>query len=313
MAGQILGVQMGYSLATLFDPQTQADTPVLAEFHRLAALLIFLQLDVHHWLLRALVRSFAYLPAGAAPATFAAATGLLHAAGGIFCRRADCRARPGGHAGGGCGVGISGKSFAAAAGAFHRAGGQEPAGSGRADRGRGVLAAHVFAAFRRVDRARRTAAALGSVKIELVETAARNWLAERIHGRAEQNRETHTAAAAKSARAGTGRAQPRSGGRSRNHDGGDVAGLAVAGVCRATGAACLRQQLDSAATHPEQLLPVWRNDLGIFRGVALAAGLSWLVATVGGVAQGGLVFAPAALAPNLNRLSPASRWGSCFR
>jgi flagellar biosynthetic protein FliR len=84
MAGQILGVQMGYSLATLFDPQTSADTPVLAEFHRLGALLIFLQLDVHHWLLRAVVNSFAYLPAGAAPATFAAATGLLHAAGGIF-------------------------------------------------------------------------------------------------------------------------------------------------------------------------------------------------------------------------------------
>ncbi len=84
MAGQILGVQMGYSLATLFDPQTQADTPVLAEFHRLAALLIFLQLNVHHWLLRAVVRSFAYLPAGAAPANLAATSGLLHAAGGIF-------------------------------------------------------------------------------------------------------------------------------------------------------------------------------------------------------------------------------------
>ena len=84
MAGQILGVQMGYSLASLFDPLTNADTPVLAEFHRLAALLIFLQLDVHHWLLRAVVSSFAYLPAGAAPATFAAASALLHAAGGIF-------------------------------------------------------------------------------------------------------------------------------------------------------------------------------------------------------------------------------------
>jgi len=83
MAGQILGVQMGYSLAALFDPQTQADTPVLAQFHQLAALLIFLQLDVHHWLLRAVVASFAYLPAGAAPASLAA-SGLLHAAGGIF-------------------------------------------------------------------------------------------------------------------------------------------------------------------------------------------------------------------------------------
>jgi flagellar biosynthetic protein FliR len=84
MAGQILGVQIGYSLATVFDPQTQADTPVLSMFHQMAALLIFLELDVHHWLLRSLVRSFAYLPPGAAPVTLAAATGLLHAAGGIF-------------------------------------------------------------------------------------------------------------------------------------------------------------------------------------------------------------------------------------
>jgi len=84
LAGQILGVQMGYSLATLFDPQTQADTPVLAEFHRLAALLIFLQLDVHHWLLRAVVSSFAYLPAGSAVATFTVASGLLRGASAIF-------------------------------------------------------------------------------------------------------------------------------------------------------------------------------------------------------------------------------------
>ncbi len=84
MAGQFLGVQMGYSLATLFDPQTQADTPVLGEFHRLAALLIFLQLDVHHWLIRAVVKSFAYLPPVAAFTNYAAVAGLFHAAGAIF-------------------------------------------------------------------------------------------------------------------------------------------------------------------------------------------------------------------------------------
>jgi len=84
MAGQILGVQMGYSLATLFDPQTQADTPVLGELHRLGALLIFLQLDVHHWLLRAVVKSFAYLPAQTGLSSHGAMTGLLQAAGGIF-------------------------------------------------------------------------------------------------------------------------------------------------------------------------------------------------------------------------------------
>jgi flagellar biosynthesis protein FliR len=84
LAGQILGLQMGYTLASLFDPQTQADTPVLSTLHQLAALMIFLQLDVHHWLLRALVRSFHYLPPGEARATGTATAALLHGAGGIF-------------------------------------------------------------------------------------------------------------------------------------------------------------------------------------------------------------------------------------
>ncbi len=74
----------------------------------------------------------------------------------------------------------------------------------------------------------------------------------------------------------------------------------------------LRHTLNDAASRPDQMLPVWRNDLVIFRGVALAAGLSWLAATVAGVAQGGLLFAPAALAPSLNRLNPASRLEQLF-
>lgn len=84
MAGQILGVQIGYSLATLFDPQTNADLPVLSEFHQMGLLLIFLQLDVHHWLLRALVRSFDYLPPGLFSMTLATTGSLLHACSGIF-------------------------------------------------------------------------------------------------------------------------------------------------------------------------------------------------------------------------------------
>jgi flagellar biosynthetic protein FlhB len=50
----------------------------------------------------------------------------------------------------------------------------------------------------------------------------------------------------------------------------------------------------------------------VFRGIALAAALSWVAATVSGIAQGGLVFAPTALAPNLNRLNPASRLKQLF-
>ena len=83
-AGQMIGVQTGYSLITVLDPQTQADTQVLAIFHQLTALLIFLRLDVHHWLLRGLAASFIYLPPGTVTASFKSSVGLLHEAGGIW-------------------------------------------------------------------------------------------------------------------------------------------------------------------------------------------------------------------------------------
>jgi len=74
----------------------------------------------------------------------------------------------------------------------------------------------------------------------------------------------------------------------------------------------MRHMLETAASYPTQALPVWRSQLGIFRGIALVGGLTWLAATIAGVAQGGMVFAPGALTPNLSRLSPASRLGQLF-
>ena len=44
MAGSVLGVQMGYSLVNILDPQTQVDTTVVAMFHQTVAFLLFLQL-----------------------------------------------------------------------------------------------------------------------------------------------------------------------------------------------------------------------------------------------------------------------------
>jgi flagellar biosynthetic protein FliR len=69
MAGQILSVQMGYSLINILDPNTQVDTTVVAMFHQSVAMLIFLRLDVHLWLLRAIGNSFTYLPPGSANLT----------------------------------------------------------------------------------------------------------------------------------------------------------------------------------------------------------------------------------------------------
>jgi len=84
MAGQFLGVQAGFSLVTILDPQTQADTPVISTFNQLLALLIFLELNVHHWLLRGLAASFVYLPPGSVILNLKVTTSLLQAAGAIW-------------------------------------------------------------------------------------------------------------------------------------------------------------------------------------------------------------------------------------
>jgi flagellar biosynthetic protein FliR len=66
MAGQVLSVQMGYSLVNILDPNTQVDSTVVAFLHQSIAMLIFLGLDVHHWILRAVAHSYDYLPPGSA-------------------------------------------------------------------------------------------------------------------------------------------------------------------------------------------------------------------------------------------------------
>ena len=84
LSGQILGFQLGFSLVNVIDPQTQVDSPVLSVFHQMLTVLIFLQLDVHHWLLRGVARSFAYLPAGAVVFTPAMGRGLVQASSAIW-------------------------------------------------------------------------------------------------------------------------------------------------------------------------------------------------------------------------------------
>jgi len=76
----------------------------------------------------------------------------------------------------------------------------------------------------------------------------------------------------------------------------------------------LRNVLSWAAKNDLRLdgaLVGW-NNLNVLGGVALAIGLSWLLATVAAVAQGGLVFATSALVPSAERLSPAAKLRQLF-
>jgi len=78
VAGQMLSIQMGYSLVNILDPNTQVESTVVAFFHQSMALLIFLSLDIHHWILRAVAHSFEYLPPGTVTLNPRFAQAVLH-------------------------------------------------------------------------------------------------------------------------------------------------------------------------------------------------------------------------------------------
>ena len=84
LAGQLVGIQIGFGLVNIIDPQTEVDTPVLSIFHQLIALLLLLQFNVHHWILRGLVKSFSIVPAGSFRVSLDAARELLRAAESMF-------------------------------------------------------------------------------------------------------------------------------------------------------------------------------------------------------------------------------------
>ena len=129
LAGQLAGAQLGFSLAAIIDPQTNIETPVLTIFYQMIAMLIFLQLNVHHWILRAVVKSFGYFPVGTGVITLAAARELFRAARrDVADRRADRRSHPAGHDAHRRHHRISQQSFAATSGHVHRHLGEESDG-----------------------------------------------------------------------------------------------------------------------------------------------------------------------------------------
>ena len=69
LAGHLVGFQMGLSYAALIDPQSGVRNNMVAALYANLAMVIFLAIDGHHSLLRALAASYETVPIGAAHAS----------------------------------------------------------------------------------------------------------------------------------------------------------------------------------------------------------------------------------------------------
>ena len=60
--GTVIGYQMGFAAANIFDPQTTQQLSLMSQFINILALLAFLSLDIHHFFFRVIVESYQLLP-----------------------------------------------------------------------------------------------------------------------------------------------------------------------------------------------------------------------------------------------------------
>lgn len=65
VAGGFIDLQMGFSIASVFDPQTGVQTPLMGKFLYYLAILLLFALDGHHLLLDGIFYSYKYVPLGA--------------------------------------------------------------------------------------------------------------------------------------------------------------------------------------------------------------------------------------------------------
>jgi flagellar biosynthesis protein FliR len=64
MAGELIDIQIGFSVANIFDPITRAQSPLLGMIFNLTAVMLFFSIDGHHMLLRGVAFSLEKMPPG---------------------------------------------------------------------------------------------------------------------------------------------------------------------------------------------------------------------------------------------------------
>lgn len=82
--GTVIGYQMGFAAANVFDPQNQRQTSLISQFQNVFAILLFLALNVHHIFIRAAAQSYAILPPGKLDLSHAAIPYLIELSSKMF-------------------------------------------------------------------------------------------------------------------------------------------------------------------------------------------------------------------------------------
>jgi flagellar biosynthetic protein FliR len=82
--GQVLGVQFSFSLANLLDPNSQVETPLMAQMFSLMGVMVLIATGLDRTMLAALMRSYVAAPLGGVFLNGENALALVQMMGGVF-------------------------------------------------------------------------------------------------------------------------------------------------------------------------------------------------------------------------------------
>jgi flagellar biosynthetic protein FliR len=83
-AGELAGMQMGFAIAGILDPQTGHQVSIVSKFQGALAILLFLAVNGHYFVLKALLDSLAVLPVGSMAVNLGASMSFVTLAGKVF-------------------------------------------------------------------------------------------------------------------------------------------------------------------------------------------------------------------------------------
>lgn len=64
LAGQFIDLRMGFAMANVVDPISGSNSPIMGQFKNVLAILLFIAINAHHVLIRAVYRSYSLIPLG---------------------------------------------------------------------------------------------------------------------------------------------------------------------------------------------------------------------------------------------------------
>lgn len=82
--GTVIGYQMGFAAANIFDPQTTQQLSLMSQFINVLTLLAFLAMNGHHYFFRLIVESYTLLPPGLLDFSAGAIDELMRMASHMF-------------------------------------------------------------------------------------------------------------------------------------------------------------------------------------------------------------------------------------